>query len=73
LLDLIFLTDTEGLVFSKFDLEIDAGKLHAVAWGEPLDEQRHHPGAVVKGVTRHMMSIERLEDGSFKVQILFDL
>jgi tRNA nucleotidyltransferase (CCA-adding enzyme) len=73
LLDLLFKTETEGLVFSKFVVALEPGRLRGAAWGEPLDEGRHQPAAVVKGVTRHMLGIERRVDGSFQVTVIFDL
>jgi SHS2 domain-containing protein len=73
LLELLFKTETEGIVFSKFSVELEPGLLRGSAWGEPLEEERHQPAAVVKGVTRHMLGIERRADGSFKVTVLFDL
>ena len=73
LLELLFLTETEGLVFSKFEAVAGSGRLHASAWGEALDEERHQAGTLVKGVTRHMMAIERAGDGQYEVRVIFDL
>jgi SHS2 domain-containing protein len=73
LLELLFLTETEGLVFSKFEVAAESGRLRAKAWGEALDEERHHPGALVKGVTRHMMAVQRNDAGQYEVRVIFDL
>lgn len=73
LLELLFVTETEDLVFSKFEAAVESGHLRGTAWGEPLAEERHETRALVKGVTRHMMAIERLTDGSYQVHVLFDL
>lgn len=41
-----------GLVFGRFDVTIDGGgELHARAWGEPVDVQRHQPAVEPKGAT----------------------
>jgi len=72
LLELLFVTETEGLVFHRFDVEIQGDALRARAYGEPLDRGRHEVGGMVKGVTRHMMEVVP-EDGGFRARVLFDL
>jgi len=72
LLELLFVTETEGLVFRRFDVEVEGTSLRAVAHGEPLDAERHELGGMVKGVTRHMMEVVP-EDGGYRARILFDL
>jgi SHS2 domain-containing protein len=72
LLELLMITETEGLVFSAFEVRLADGKLHGVAEGEPLDEARHDPQAVVKGVTRHLLSVEPV-DGGYRARVIFDL
>jgi SHS2 domain-containing protein len=72
LLELLFVTETEGLVFRRFDVEIQGDALRALAYGEPLDLGRHEVGGMVKGVTRHMMEVVP-EDGGFRARVLFDL
>jgi SHS2 domain-containing protein len=72
LLELLFLTETEGLLFRRFEVHIDDGTLRCRAHGEPLDPERHALGAAIKGVTRHMMEVEE-EDGGVRVRVLFDI
>lgn len=74
LLELVFLTDTEGLVFRRFEVEELSGtRLRARAWGEPFDPERHRSHqAVVKAITRHLLEIAP-EDGGYRVQVLFDI
>ncbi|OGO51536.1 MAG: hypothetical protein A2148_01265 [Chloroflexi bacterium RBG_16_68_14] len=74
LLELIFLTDTEGLVFRRFLVEeLSETRLRARAWGERFDPERHQAHNVgVKAVTRHLLEIGR-EDGGYRVQVLFDI
>jgi SHS2 domain-containing protein len=73
LLDLLFTTETQGLVFSRFAASVEPGHLEGEAWGEQFDEQRHEARALVKGVTRHMLSIEQLGEKSFEIRVIFDL
>ncbi len=72
LLELLFLTDVENLVFRRFDVTIEDGRLRGRAYGEPLDPERHTLGSAVKAVTRHGLEIAR-EDGGYRVRVLFDL
>lgn len=48
---LVFTIATERLLFSRFSVRIDHGRLDAQLWGEPIDQARHHPAVEVKGAT----------------------
>src|SRR5262245_19926380 len=45
--------DTEKMLFSRFDVQVDDAGLKATAWGEPLDMSRHEPSHEVKAITYH--------------------
>ena len=73
LLELLFITEVEGLVFRRFDVqEASSRHLVAVAHGEPLDTERHPKGAVVKAVTRHGLEVGPIE-GGYRVRVLLDI
>ncbi len=74
LLELVFLTETEDLVFRRFAVdELTDRRLRARAWGERFDPERHDShNVMVKAVTHHLLEIER-EDGGYRVQVLFDI
>ena len=74
LLELVFLTETEDLVFRRFAVEeLTDRRLRARAWGERFDPERHRShNVMVKAVTHHLLEIER-EDGGYRVQVLFDI
>lgn len=73
LLELLFLTETQDMVFRRFALEeIGPTELRGWAYGEPLDRSRHQTGVGVKAVTRHMMEIAP-ENGGYRVRVLFDI
>ncbi|AHF80316.1 Hypothetical protein TES1_0930 [Thermococcus paralvinellae] len=75
--ELLILHDTEGLVFSDFDVKIEKTKegykLKVKAYGEPLDYEKHEPKEEVKAITYHDMKIEQLEDGTWIAQLVPDL
>lgn len=74
LLELLFLTETEGLVFRRFAVdELSETRLRARVWGERFDPERHRShNVVVKAVTHYLLEIGR-EDGGYRVQVLFDI
>lgn len=74
LLELVFLTETEGLVFRRFEIEeLSDTRLRARVYGERFDPERHRShNVMVKAVTRHLLEIGR-EDGGYRVQVLFDI
>ena len=72
LLELLFLTETESLLFSRFEVRVLGGKLSSRAYGEPLDSERHELGAGIKGVTRHLLEVAP-EDGGYRARVLFDI
>ena len=48
---LIYLMATQHMLFSRFEVQIDNNQLHANAWGEKLDREKHQPTVEVKGAT----------------------
>lgn len=48
---LVYEMATRRMLFSRFEVALDHGKLSAQAWGEPVDGARHHPAVEVKGAT----------------------
>lgn len=72
LLELLFLTETEGMLFCRFDVNIQGNQLQGRAHGEHLDPARHELGGDIKGVTRHLLAIEP-EDSGYRVRVLFDM
>ena len=73
LLELLYLTEVEGLVFRRFEVhELSTTGLRASAFGEPLDPERHPTGMVVKGVTRHRLEVGPSRRG-FRVRAILDI
>ena len=76
LADLLVQKDLDGLVFSRFDVNIesdeDAYTLRGIAKGEPLDPIRHRPGCEVKGISLLGLRVERIP-GGWASQCVFDV
>lgn len=70
--ELIYLFDTENIVFKRFDItQLDDTRLKAKCYGEIADTSRHKIKTGVKGATYHMLGIER--SNGYKVEVLFDI
>ncbi|KSW12636.1 archease [Pyrodictium occultum] len=79
--DLLFYTDSEGLVFSRFKVEeikrVGEGdeaeyQLRARAWGEKFNPDKHLHRTIVKAMTYAMMEIVK-ENGCWRVQFVIDI
>ena len=56
--ELLYIHDTESLVFSEFDVHINGNSLKATVKGEEFDADRHDKRSVVKGVTYHGLKVD---------------
>jgi len=70
--ELIFIFDTESLVFSKFEVKIKGNTLSAKAFGEPLDRQRHQPSIGVKAVAYSPLEVKKTKAG-YKATVVVDV
>jgi len=73
LAELIYLSRTRHLLFSKFDVrEIAGGELLADVAGEEFDPGRHAMLTDIKAPTYHQLRIEE-RGGSWSVRVIFDV
>lgn len=71
--ELIFLFDTEYLIFREFEIDsLTETYLKGRASGEPYDAQRHDLSSAIKAVTWHEAAVERTAEG-YKARIIFDI
>lgn len=70
---LVYEMATRRLLFSRFEVAITNGSLHATAWGEPIDVARHQPAAEVKGATYTDLKVGRESDGRWIAQCIVDV
>ncbi|MBI2675874.1 MAG: archease [Candidatus Aenigmarchaeota archaeon] len=74
--ELIFLKDTDGLLFSGFDIKIskEGGtySLKAEVQGEEIDRKRHDLRNDVKAVTMHLLEVTQDEEG-WKATVVLDI
>ncbi|BAZ94626.1 uncharacterized protein FOKN1_2251 [Thiohalobacter thiocyanaticus] len=70
---LVYAMATEGLLFARYEVAIDNGRLQATAWGEPVDRARHQPAVEVKGATLTALEVRQLADGRWLAQCVVDV
>jgi len=71
--ELIYLFDTEHLLFKRFQIEVamDEKSLTAQCYGEKVDLARHKLKIAIKATTYHMLSVAK--DDGYKVRVIFDI
>ncbi|NQV09031.1 archease, partial [Candidatus Woesearchaeota archaeon] len=69
--ELIFLKDSEDLLFSKFNITIKEDKLKAECIGEKINKHKHELKNDVKAVTLHRFKVEESKHG-WKASVILD-
>jgi tRNA nucleotidyltransferase (CCA-adding enzyme) len=59
---LVFEMSTRKMLFSRFEVFIDNGKLKAKAWGELTNVKRHQPAVEIKGATYTELSVRKSQE-----------
>jgi tRNA nucleotidyltransferase (CCA-adding enzyme) len=70
---LLYEMDTRKMLFGKFEVHIEEGRLQGSAWGQNTDVSKHQPAAEVKGATYTALSVGRQEDGTWTAQCVVDV
>jgi len=64
---------TRNMVFAKFEVAIGPQRLHARAWGEKLDVEKHRPAVEVKAATYCDLKVQQNDQGNWVVQCIVDV
>ena len=70
--ELVYEMAVRGILFSRFEVNLEDGRLEATAWGEPFDAQRHAAAVEVKGATYTGLSVRR-EGGRWLAECVVDV
>jgi SHS2 domain-containing protein len=71
--ELIYIFDVEHIIFKMFEIEeLTSTKIKATCFGEKIEPGKHKLKREIKAATYHMLQISK-EDGSYKVQVIFDI
>ncbi len=68
--ELLFLHETQRLLFKEFDVEVKGDNLDAKVRGEVMDKSRHQMHMVVKAVTYHMIEVDPKKG---RASVIFDI
>lgn len=69
---LVFEIATRWVLFGRYEVAIEDGRLRARALGEPVDVERHHPAVEVKGATWTSLRVAA-EDGVWVAECVVDV
>ena len=61
------------MLFGRFRVRIDGGRLRGSAWGEPISVPRHRPAVEVKGATFTALRVAHGADGGWLAQTVVDV
>jgi tRNA nucleotidyltransferase (CCA-adding enzyme) len=64
---------TRGMLFGRFDVAIEDGRLRATAWGEKVRVEKHQPAVEVKGATYTALKVARDAQGRWLAQCVVDV
>jgi SHS2 domain-containing protein len=70
--ELLYLLDTEGLIFGRFQVNLKDFSLEATAWGEVFDPEIHTMKTEIKAVTYHQLEVVE-DDQGWQAQVIFDI
>ncbi len=70
---LIYEMAVRHMLFRRFAVTLEDGRLRARAWGEPVDRVRHAPAVEPKGATFTALKVERRDDGAWLAQCVVDV
>ena len=71
--ELIYIFDVEHIIFKRFEIEeLTSTQIKARCFGEKIKPGKHKLKREIKAATYHMLQISK-EDGSYKVQVIFDI
>ena len=71
--ELIYEMSVHGLLFNRYQVVIDNGKLSAMAFGEAVDRQKHQPAVEIKGATFTELRVYQQADGMWVAQCVVDV
>jgi SHS2 domain-containing protein len=64
---------TRKMLFCRFKVHIDDGRLEGHLWGQQVDVAKHEPATEVKGATYTELQVGRDRDGAWIAQCVVDV
>lgn len=70
--ELLYRFESQGMLFSKFEVSVGENGLTGRAWGEIVDPERHALTHEVKAITYHLLKVEPT-DGGWLAEVIVDI
>lgn len=70
--DLLYISETKGIVFCQAIVTIVGTSLQAICTGEPFDPKKHSTGTEIKGISYSGLRIYK-EQEDYVLDIIFDV
>jgi len=70
---LVYEMATRHVLFGRFEVRIDGGRLRATAWGETVRPGKHQPAVEVKGATYTGLRVGQDESGAWAAECVVDV
>lgn len=71
--EILYRLDSEGMIFKEFRISLRGlDAIKCLAFGEPLDREKHDFKTEIKAVTHHQLKIHE-ENGQWLARIIFDV
>jgi len=64
---------TRKMLFCRFNVHIDHGRLQGNLWGQQVEIAKHEPATEVKGATYTELQVRRDRDGAWIAQCVVDV
>jgi SHS2 domain-containing protein len=61
------------MLFGRFAVRIEGGRLEGTLWGEPVDVERHAPACEPKGATYTALRVAKNLDGTWSAACIVDV
>ena len=71
--ELVYEMSVHRLLFNRYQVVIDNGKLSATAFGEAVNRQKHQPAVEIKGATFTGLHVCQQADGAWVAQCVVDV
>ena len=70
---LLYEMATRKMLFGRFEVHIEQGRLNATAWGQRTERAKHRPVVEVKAATYTALSVRQDENGMWTAQCIVDV
>lgn len=70
---IIYEMAVRAMLFRRFAVTIDDGRLTGTLWGEPVDVERHAPACEPKGATYTALKVSTTADGRWSAACVVDV